>query len=167
MNLGNVYLQAFFYITATSFVIAAACTFSLRLFRRIHAGWLSALAFFLGVFLAITGNRLFHRDLFVTWHRSQNAIVPQTGCLTYEPSFGYLYATYAMDRFEFERWVSSHPWTLLPYDSSPHQSLQSHDAKRLGFDDPEIAYATEMADDGGQLRVYFQSGTMFLSYNVM
>lgn len=68
-----------------------------------------------------------------------------------------------MDAATFERFVASHPWELRPYDSS----LESSDAQRLGFGDPQAAYATEMAPNGNQLRVYFENGTMFLSYNVM
>ncbi|QDV59021.1 hypothetical protein Mal33_50460 [Rosistilla oblonga] len=68
-----------------------------------------------------------------------------------------------MSREEFEQWVAKHPWKLQPYD----MSFVDHDSKRLDFTAPDFAYATEMASNGGQLRVYFKDGVMYLSYNVM
>ncbi|MDC0937205.1 hypothetical protein OAS39_13050 [Pirellulales bacterium] len=163
MNLGDVYFKTFVAITAIAFVAGFACAFSLRLIRRIHAGWLVALGLLLTVVLTVVGNGIFHHTLFTTWHRSQNTFVPQTGCLTYDPSFGHLYATYSMDASSFKQFIASHPWELRPHDSS----LESIDARRLGFDAPQAAYATEMAPNGKQLRIYFENGKMFLSYNVM
>lgn len=66
-------------------------------------------------------------------------------------------------RDEFEQWVSTHPWQLKPYD----MAFVEHDSKRLNFAEPVLAYATEMASDGGQLRVYFKDGVMYVSYNAM
>lgn len=68
-----------------------------------------------------------------------------------------------MTKTDFELWVSEHPWKLQPYDLS----LIEHDEIRLNFTDPELAYATEMSSNGGQLRVYYKNGTMYLSQNVM
>lgn len=163
MNLGDIYLKTFLVITAVAFVAGFALAFVLRLMRRIRAGWLVVLGSLLAAVLTVAGNRAFHQELFTAWHQSQNSVVPRTGCLTYDPSFDRLYATYSMDAATFEQFVASHPWQLRPYDSS----LQAMDARRLGFETPQAAYATEMAPNGNQLRLYFENGTMFLSYNVM
>ena len=46
-------------------------------------------------------------------------------------------------------------------------SLITHDEEVMGFENPEASFETEMADNGKQLRVYFKSGVMYLSYNSM
>ena len=163
MHLGDIYIKTFFLISAVAFGIAIASSFLLRSWKRINAGWLFALSLVVGLSLAYAGNSQFHRDIFVRWQQSQNKWVPQKGCLTYEPSFGRLYATYSMSRDEFERWTASYPAEMSPYD----MSFLVHDSERLGFSDPEVAYATEMAPNGNQLRVYFKDGVMYLSYNAM
>lgn len=163
MHLGDIYIKTFFLLTAIAFGIAIAGSLVLRSWKRISAGRLFVLSLAVGVFLAYIGNSRFHRDLFVSWQQSQNEWVPQIGCLSYEPSFGHLYATYSMSRDEFERWVESYPAEMSSYDTS----FFVHDSERLGFGDPEVAYATEMAPNGNQLRVYFKDGVMYLSYNVM
>ena len=163
MNLGDVYLKTFFNISAVAVLIAITVPTTLRLYKRIHLGWLFVMFLILSILLIFAGNSVFHHDLFVARHLKQNEWVPQQGCTSYEPSFRHLFASYTMTRDEFESWATSHPWQLRPYNSDP----LDHDSARLGFTEPDAAYATEMAGNGSQLRVYFKDGTMFLSYNVM
>ncbi|MCA9213764.1 MAG: hypothetical protein KDB27_11900 [Planctomycetales bacterium] len=131
--------------------------------KRVRPRWAINLAIVLGGVFAVAGNSLFHESLFTVWHQSQNNGVPDAGCISYEPSCLRLYATYSMRRDEFEKWVATHPFEMKPYDLS----LAHHDYERLGFTDPEVAYATDMASNGKQLRTYYKDGVMYLSYNVM
>ncbi len=135
----------------------------LRIFRQIHVGKLLLLGFVLWIAFTYMGMRLFHHDRFVELHQSHNDYVPTTGCLTYEPSFGHLFASYSMSRTEFDVWVAQFPVPMSEYDSQ----LQKFDEDRLGFTDPDAAFATESASNGGQTRAYFKDGTMYLSRNVM
>jgi hypothetical protein len=162
MNLGNIYLKTFAAIIAISFVLAVMVASLLR-FRR--CSWrtvvLSALPIWLmvGFFVLNTS----HQRLFVAWHKWQNSALPKQGCLTYEPDFTRLYATYAMSRSEFETWVNDHPWRL----HAGNNGLLHHDGPRLGFDEPELSFETDSAPNGRQLRVYYRSGIMYVAYNVM
>jgi hypothetical protein len=104
-----------------------------------------------------------HQQMFVAWHRWQNNVLPQKECLTYDPNFTRLYATYNMDRGSFETWVTSHPWQL----HVGHNGLLHHDGPRLGVGQPELSFETERAPNGRQLRVYCKSGIMYVSYNAM
>jgi hypothetical protein len=162
-GLGEAYINVFLLITvcggAAAFVVAVIT----RLLFRVRLGWCMLIALVLGIAFAYAGNTYLHYDLFVRSHQSRNSFMPKEGCLTYEPSFGHLFASYAMSRDEFEQWASLHPWKLKPYDLT----FVEHDSKRLNFTEPDVAYATEMASDGGQLRVYFRDGVMYVSYNVM
>jgi hypothetical protein len=162
-GLGQVYINVFLWITLCAFAAAVIVAVLIRLSFRVRLGWCLLIAPVLGIALTYAGNRFFHHELFVQSHQSHNSLMPKAGCLTYEPSFGHLFASYAISRDEFEQWASLHPWQLKPYD----MALVEHDSKRLNFAKPELAYATEMASDGGQLRVYFKDGVMYVSYNVM
>lgn len=162
-GLGETYINVFLWLAAAGFAIATILVAMIRLLTRARMLWCVILTFLLGPFLAYAANSLFHHDLFVRRHQSLNKLVPQEGCLRYEPSFGHLFASYTISQEDFERWVAKHPWGLDPYDLS----LVDHDSKRLNFTSPDLAYATEMAPNGGQLRVYFKDGVMYLSYNVM
>tara|TARA_R110002049_G_scaffold27283_1_gene93843 strand:- start:104 stop:595 length:492 start_codon:yes stop_codon:yes gene_type:complete len=163
MNLGQTYIDAFLYVAKLSAVASIVLVVLLRLWKRIDTSKLIAIGLGLFVAATFTANKLFHRQLFVDWHKSQNTMVPATGCLTYEPSFGHLFATYSMNRADFDSWVAEHPWPMATYDDS----LQRFDEDRLGFAEPDVALATEMAPNGNQMRVYFKSDVMYLSYNVM
>lgn len=162
MNLGDIYLKTFGALIVTSFVIAVAIASLLR-FRS--CSWrtiiLAALPLWLivGFFVLDTS----HQRLFVAWHQWQNSALPKNGCLTYEPDFTRLYATYEMRREEFEDWVSEHPWGLQPGSNG----LLHHDGPRLGFDAPDLSFESDMAPNGKQLRVYYKSGIMYVSYNAM
>lgn len=163
MNFGDIYLKSFAVIVGASFLIAVMIASPLRFWRR--TSWqtvvLTALPIWLILgFLALDWG---HRRLFVTWHRWQNTALPSDGCLTYEPSFARLYATYEMTRDEFKRWARNHPWELQP---SGNELLPS-DGPRLGLDSPELCFASEMGPNGKQLRVYYKTGTMYVSYNSM
>ncbi|MCC9656704.1 hypothetical protein LOC70_12910 [Rhodopirellula sp. JC737] len=138
-------------------------TVVVRLIRRIHLGKLLLLGFALWIALTYTGTKFFHHDRFVELHQSHNDYVPASGCLTYEPSFGHLFASYSMTRAEFDAWVAQFPVPMSEYDSQ----LQRFDEDRLGFTDPDAAFATQSASNGGQTRAYFKDGTMYLSRNVM
>ena len=162
-GLGETYINVFFSLTAWSFVAAAVTVLVIRLVKRFAVGWVIAAMIVLGVAFAFASNSILHRRMFVQQHKSHNTLVPATGCVRYEPSFGHLFAAYKMTAGEFDAWVAQHPWGLVEYD----RGLMEHDEQLLGFSDPSAAYATEMASNGGQLRVYFKDGMMYLSYNVM
>jgi len=163
MNLGQTYIDAFLYIAKLSALASILLVAILRFCKRIHIAKLVAIGILLFIATTFAANKLFHRQLFVDWHKSQNTLAPTTGCLTYEPSFGRLFASYSMNRDDFDSWVADHPWPMTNYDDS----LQRFDEDRLGFAEPDIALATEMAANGNQMRVYFKSDVMYLSYNVM
>lgn len=163
MNLGQTYIDAFLHIAMLSVLATIVLVALLRIVKRVHIAKLVAIGLVLFGAVTVTANKLFHRQLFVDLHKSQNTLVPATGCLTYEPSFGHLFASYSMDHAAFDSWVSEHPWPMTDYDNS----LQRFDEDRLGFTEPHTALATEMAPNGNQLRVYYKSGVMYLSYNVM
>lgn len=162
-GLGETYINVFFSLTAWSFVAAAATVLVIRLFKRFAIGWGIAAMFLLGLAFTFASNSVLHRRIFVQQHQDANTLVPTSGCVRYEPSFGHLFAAYKITPAEFDAWVSQHPWGLVEYD----RGLMQHDEQRLGFSEPTDAYATEMASNGGQLRVYFKDGMMYLSYNVM
>ncbi|GAB5406149.1 MAG: hypothetical protein Aurels2KO_43800 [Aureliella sp.] len=113
--------------------------------------------------IGFCGLEYLHQPLFVALHQGQNTSLPSEGCLSYEPSFGRLFASYRMSREELDRWVSSFPVKMEPYDNA----FLDFDAERLGFTDAEASYATPMASNGNQLRVYYSEGVMYVSYNVM
>lgn len=163
IGLGEAYIGVFLRITVCGFAAACIVAVIIRQLFRVQWGWCMLMVPVLGIALAYAGNTYLHHDLFVRSHQSHNSLMPKKGCLTYEPSFGHLFASYKISRDEFEQWVSLHPWNLKPYDLG----LLEHDSKRLNFTSPEAAYATEMASNGGQLRVYFRDGVMYVSYNVM
>ena len=160
MNLGDIYLKTFAAIIAMTFLASLTVASLLRIWRFswrsvIYAAlpvWLA-----LGFFILDTG----HQGLFVAWHQWQNSVLPKHGCLTYEPDFYRLYATYEMTRQEFDIWVLDHPWHLR----SGGNSLLHHDGPRFGLDEPEASFETDMAPNGKQLRVYYKSGKMYASYN--
>lgn len=162
-GLGETFINVFVWLTAWSFAAAVLSVLVIRYFRRFALGWGVVATTLLGFAFAYGANSMFHREMFVRQHQEHNSLVPANGCVRYEPSFGHLFAAYKMTAAEFESWVSQHPWGMVEYD----RALIDHDEQRLGFSDPSQAYATEMASNGGQLRVYFHDGMMYLSYNVM
>ena len=162
MNLGDIYLKTLFALITTSLVLAVMVASLLR-FRR--CSWRTVILVALPIWL-IVGFLVLntaHQRLFVAWHRWQNTTLPNHGCLTYQPAFTRLYATYAMSRDEFETWVQDHPWRLHAGDNA----LLHHDGPHLGFDEPELSFETDSAPNGKQLRVYYESGIMYVAYNAM
>ena len=162
-GLGETYISVFFWLTAWSFVAAAVSVLVIRLFKRFATGWAIFASIMLGMAFAFGSNSMLHHEMFAQQHQQHNKLVPATGCVRYEPSFGHLFAAYEMTTSEFDAWVARHPWGLNEYD----RELIEYDEQKLGFSDPSMAYATESASNGGQLRVYFKNGIMYLSYNVM
>ena len=162
MNLGVIYFKTFAAIVVMSFIFAVSVASLLRLRR---CSWRTVIVVALIIWLAIGFPmlNLGHQRMFVAWHKWQNTALPQKGCLTYEPDFTGLYATYEMDRDEFEIWVTDHPWHLHVGDNG----LLHHDGTRLRFDEAERSFETEPAPNGKQLRVYYNSDIKYVSYNAM
>ncbi len=160
MNLGNIYLKTFAAIIAMSLVLALGVASLLR-FRRVS--WRTVILTSLPIWLLVGFLVLntSHQRLFSAWHKSQNTLLPKNGCRTYEPDFTRLYATYSMNRGEFEAWVNNHPWQLHVGNSG----LLHHDGPRLGFEEPDLSFETDFAPNEKQLRVYYKSGIMYVSYN--
>ncbi|MFO0923981.1 MAG: hypothetical protein U0905_15990 [Pirellulales bacterium] len=160
MNLGVIHILSFGAIVVASFVISFAVASTIRWWR---GSWPAVVYATLPLWLAIGFFMLdvFHHRLFVVWHRYQNEAVPQQGCLTYAPDFYRLYATYQMSVEELDRWVMHHPWQLQSADVN----VCPHDSERFGLEVSEKSYQTEMAPNGRQLRLYYKSGTLYVSYN--
>lgn len=163
MNLGQIYFQTFVVLLVTPTI---ASMLVLCLFRRKLSSYFSMLALlsiFLGPSVGVGLNYKYHRIVFSSWHQSQNQFVPSSGCITYDPEFSRLYATYKMTLPQFHQWAAMHPWKL----SALSPEVFNYDLEIMEFDTPEAIYATEMEPNGKQLRVYFKSETMYLSYNSM
>ncbi len=163
MNLGDIYFKSFLLLLAAPVFATLVLLGVLRQRLKLTWGNVCLVAFFIAPFAGILLNAAFHHRVFVAWHQAQNQFVPRTGCLTYSPDFARLYATYRMTLPQFNAWATTHPWGL----TSGSNGLLMHDAEAMGFDSPEAAFETGMAENGKQLRVYFKSGVMYLSYNSM
>jgi hypothetical protein len=164
MNLGGVFMETVAAICVGACLLALLVSLVLRYCRKTRR--LASLTLFviLASVLFLAGLYFAHRPLFAAWHRSQNVLLPQAGCLTYEPSFFRLYASYRMSRAEFDAWIKHHPWHLSPYDK---RLIVPQDAQHLGLTRPDAAYASEPAPNGRQLRVYYENGIMYASYWAM
>ena len=163
MNLGQIFFQTFLVLLVAPTLASILVLF---LFRRKLSSKFSALALlciFLGPVAGVCLNYKCHGIVFSAWHQSQNRFVPNSGNITYCPEFSRLYATYEMTLPQFHQWATTHPWKL---NLSSGEAF-SHDFEIMGFDNPEASYSTEMAPNGKQLRVYFKSDIMYLSYNSM
>jgi hypothetical protein len=165
MNLGGVFFKTAILILAGAFLLPLIGAWIIRIFKKLSWGLLMPVALCLTAVLAVAGLETLHRPIFVAWHRAQNTMVPRTGCVSYEPDFTRLCATYRMDRKTFDQWVAAHPWKLLPFDLADVPSFR--DREHLGFSNPEAVFATEPAPNGKQLRVYYEKGTIYLAYNSM
>jgi hypothetical protein len=163
MNLGQIFFQTFLVLLVAPTLASILVLF---LFRRKLSSYFSTFALlciFLGPCIGVGVNYKYHRVVFSFWHQWQNQFVPQSGGITYDPDFSRLYATYKMTLPQFQEWAATHPWKL---NLSSGESF-GHDFEIMGFDNPEASYSTEMAPNGKQLRVYFKSDIMYLSYNSM
>jgi hypothetical protein len=164
MNLGDIFIKTAAAICLGAFLASLLMALILRYAKKTR-WWISLTVFVVLVpVLSYAGLYFGHHPLFVAWHRSQNEVLPRTGCLTYEPSLFRLYASYRMSRAEFDAWIKQHPWHLSPYDVS---QIPAQDAEDLGISRPDTAFATERAPSGKQLRVYYKNGTMYVSYWAM
>jgi hypothetical protein len=163
MNLGDIYIKSFFCIVGASIAVSMLFAFVWRSKWKTSRCASIAVSLLIGLLLSVPALTLLHHPLFVAWHRAQNAMVPQTGCLTYDPSFARLFAAYRMSRSGFDTWVAAHPWRLTPYAND----LLEYDASHLGFSSPDASFASPSGSNGKQLRVYFKNGVMYLSYNSM
>lgn len=135
MNLGQVYFQTFIALLVTPTV---AGVLVLCLFRRKMPSYFSMLALisiFLGPFVGVGLNYKCHKFVFSHWHQWQNQFVPQSGCITYDPDFSRLYATYKMTLPQFHHWAAIHPWKLKAVSAG----VFNHDFELMGFDTPEAS----------------------------
>jgi ABC-type Fe3+ transport system permease subunit len=114
MNLGDIYLKSAFVLLGVGFLLGLLTTMTFLFFRRkqIRVGATILGTLVLGLPLSGLLLAVGQTPLFRVWHRSQNTVVPAEGCLTYEPTFFVLHATYRMDRKAFDAWANSHPWKL-------------------------------------------------------
>lgn len=162
MNLGDICLKSAASICVASGMLTLVAMLILRRVKKTPWPRLLGLAVPLVLLLCIGGLYFGHRPLFTAWHRAQNDVLPHAGCLTYEPTFFRLYASYRMNRAEFDTWVLTHPWKLMPLAESDVGEL-----KQFGISRPVVAFATEPASNGRQLRVYFQNDVMYVAYFAM
>lgn len=160
MNLGLVYLLSFLAILTISLIVALMLACILRIWSFAWSTIFSA-ALLLWFVLGLFALESFHQPVFAFWHRMQNKSLPREQCLTYDPSFYRLYASYRMSPETFEFWISTHDWNLHPADNVMHLD----DGEKLKLDSPEKSFATESAPNGKQLRIYYRSGVMYAAYN--
>ena len=167
MNLGEIYIKAAIVIVASGLALGAIIAVVFLLVRRTRVRWSTCLfgAVVIGLPLGCVGLTTGHQSLFRVWHRRQNEAVPTIDCVTYEPSFWNLYATYKMDRQTFDVWVASHPWGLTP--CKPDGLLELLDGPHFGLTFCDAAYESPRGPKGNNLRVYYRNGIAYLSYSVM
>jgi len=166
MNLGEIYIKSGVAICIGACLLTLLIVLILRFVKKTRRCTLFMTFCLLAPVLSVVGDHFGHGPLFVAWHRAQNTLLPESGCLTYKPSFFRLYATYRMSRAEFEDWATHHPWQLVPMDEGGFP-LPPQEVENLGLERPEAAYASEPAPNGRQLRVYYAKGTMYVAYYVM
>jgi hypothetical protein len=167
MNLGAIYIDAALVILAAGLLAGALVTVAFFLVTRTRAAVSTLLlgTFVVGPLAGCAGLAVFHGSLFRTWHQHQNEAMPATGCVTYEPSFWHLYASYEMDQQSFDQWIASHPWGLTRCE--PDEIFRSHDGPHFGLTSCEAVYESPSGPKGNNLRVYYQNGTAYLSYSAM
>ncbi|HLA85421.1 MAG TPA: hypothetical protein VJL29_11560 [Thermoguttaceae bacterium] len=165
MNLGDIYLKTALLILAGSTLLPVVVAWTIHRLKKWSWNILLPIALLVACVLTIVGLNTLHHPLFVAWHRAQNTTLPPAGCVRYEPTATRLLAAYRMSRPAFDRWVADYPWKLMSLD--PTDGLILWDSQNLGFSKPEATFATERAPNGKQLRVYYERGIMYLSYNAM
>jgi hypothetical protein len=169
MNLGVIYLRAAAVVLALGLILGAALTLGFLRAKRKRPRFSTVLfgAFVLGLPLGCVGLYLGHAPLFRVWHRAQNDAMPADGCLTYEPTFVDLFASYKMDRPTFDAWVASHPWQLAPCSLDGYDGpFEVRDRPHFGLTALEAAYESPRGPKGNNLRAYYQNGVVYLSYTV-
>jgi hypothetical protein len=167
MNLGVVYIWSALAIAACAVALSAVAVLASALMRRRPLRWSTPLLGALAVGIPLTGIGLLfcHEPLFRFWHRRQNEAVPTAGCLSYEPTFWRLHASYRISPKAFDAWVASHPWGLVPCE--PDGIFEFHDGPHFGLTSCEAAYESPRGPKGNNLRVYYHQGIAYLSYSAM
>jgi hypothetical protein len=167
MNLGAIYIRAGLVILLAGIILGAIVTVVFMLARRRHLYVSTVLygAIFTGIPLGSIGLVFGHPTLFSVWHRLQNEAVPATDCLSYEPSFWHLYASYRMNAESMAAWVATHPWGLKECEADAVFEL--HDGPHFGLKSCEAVYESPRGPKGNNLRVYYSGGIVYLSYGVM
>lgn len=167
MNLGAIYIRVAIVIIVVNLVLGSAIAALWLKLRRnqVISRQLLLLAVVIGPALGSVGLIFLQQPFFSTWHRLQNEVVPTNGCISYEPSFWHLYATYRIDRQSFDRWVASHPWGLTK--CKPDEIFQFSDGPHFGITSCEAIYESPRGPKGNNLRVYYQHGIAYLSYSAM
>lgn len=164
MNLGIVYFQTFLLVVAVAFLVALGIASGTRFY-----GWswraVVWVAIPIWVFVGVALLDYAQDSTFGSWHQWQNTVVPKAECRTYKPQATRLYASYQMRREAFVSWAESHPWAPESVSIPDGASLLKIDRKELGMGIPELAYQTEMAPNGAQLRAYYAAGVAYISYN--
>jgi len=157
-------LKAAASICIASGVLTLLAMLLLRRLKKLPWPGLLALAVPLVFLLCCCGLYFGHQPLFAAWHCAQNDMLPQTDCLSYEPTFARLYASYRMTRPAFDAWVQAHPWKLMPLGES---DICNCDVQQFRISKPDAAFATRPAPNGKQLRVYYQNNVMYVAYYAM
>ena len=167
MNLGVIYIRAALVLIALGFVLGSMVTAAFLLIRRKRV--LSTTFFvgtlIIGLLFSCIGLMFCHNSLFRAWHRHQNEAVPAIDCVTYEPTFWYLYATYKMDQQSFNEWIALHPWCLK--QCKIDGIFELHDGPHFGLTSCQAVYESPRGPKGNNLRVYYQSGVAYISYSAM
>jgi hypothetical protein len=164
MNLGDVYIKSAVVICASACLLSLLIALIVRHAKKTRLA-ASLLIFAVSAFvLCVAGCYFGHGPLFAAWHRSQNTVLPSEGCLTYQPSFFRLRATYRINRGQFDNWAMHHPWQLAPMSDA---EIPSCDVETFGLGRPEAAYVSKQCTNGQQLRVYYANGTMYVGYYAM
>jgi hypothetical protein len=167
MNLGDIYLKSASVLLGGGLFLGLLATVTFLLFRRkqIRIGLLMLGTLLVGLPLSGLLLAVGQTPLFRVWHRSQNTVVPSEGCLTYEPTFFRLHATYRMDRKAFDDWASSHPWKLASCD--PVNCLPSNVSSYFGLTECEAAYESPRGPKGNCLQAYYKNGIVYVFYSAM
>ena len=149
-------------IVGISLLVAVAFAGLLKVLCRISRAKAALVAMGIWVAATVMGLAAGQQRLFAVLHQRQNDKLPQQDCLSYQPEFARLYASYRMTQQEFDAWVSSHPWKLS--EGSDHLHI---DGPALGLENPEQMFSSRPRSNGAQMRVYFKSETMYAAYYSM
>lgn len=165
MNLGQVYIEAFLVIATAAILIAVTLSVFLYLFgnQRIRP-WCAWTGCVIWLFLTVAGNIQYHKKLFTALHKLQNSVLPNSGCLYYEPTVTTLHAVYKLNANELEDWIKGNPWKL---HEAPRSYLLRSDERHFGSFKPDLSFETDMSESGRQLRVYYKNGIVYVSYSSM
>jgi hypothetical protein len=160
MNLGGTYMLTFFLLCGATFVIALLVAVLIERKSRRHM--LGCLAFpFLFLPAVVVLTTYFQQTAFERLHQWRNHAVPyEFACLEYRPTIMDLHARYQMTLEEFSEWIADYPMRLSPMASAYYHDEETWNIKFTG-----PMFETKRADNGKQLRVYYQDGVAYVSYN--